>query len=173
MLKSLEDLDYTLKGYFMDSWVVLVRCEGVLKTEDTLTGLKVIEYEGKRISFSLRTYIPETEMAEQNHEYFWMIFLNDVYIGDIVDTAKSLTFLKSLILIHLKLLSLKPSTQSSKELTFSFLCQAEEMVNLLDVKVCQIFVHLWMQLKKFSSKECVYNSNLVVPSTTEILLTLI
>ncbi|KAI3523631.1 hypothetical protein L1887_01898 [Cichorium endivia] len=209
MLKSLEDLDYTLK-----------RCEGVLKTEDTLSGLKVIEYEGKRISLSLRTYIPETELPEQNHELSIEfsdgtlelinaeIFPNDVYIGEIVDAAKSLTHQFSLlpipedktslewfvrrvqdriilstlrkslvkdanksrhsieyidrdemIVAHmvdgvdafinpsqgwpiittspLKLLSLKPSTQSSKELTFSFLCQVEEMVKSLDVKVCQ------------------------------------
>lgn len=46
------------------------RCEGVLKIEDLLTGLKVIEYEGNRINLSLRTYIPEIEMAEQIHELY-------------------------------------------------------------------------------------------------------
>ncbi|CAI9265844.1 unnamed protein product [Lactuca saligna] len=208
MLKSLEDLDYTLK-----------RCEDVLKIEDLLTGLKVIEYEGNRINLSLRTYIPETEMAEQIHELSIEfldatlelknaeIFPNDVYIGEIIDTAKSFAHQFSLVPIFenktslewfvrrvqdriilntlrkslvkdanksrhsieyidrdemiighmvdgvdafikpsqgwpmttspLKLLSLKGSTQSSKEVTFSFLCKVEEMVNSLDVKVCQ------------------------------------
>ena len=46
----------------------MCRCEGVLKVEDALTGLKVIEYEGNQIRLSLRTYIPETDLPEQNHE---------------------------------------------------------------------------------------------------------
>ncbi|KAL4591058.1 hypothetical protein LXL04_004006 [Taraxacum kok-saghyz] len=209
MLNSLEDLDYTLK-----------RCEGVLKIEDTFSGVKVIEYEGKRISLSLTTFIPEIEMAEQNHDLSIEfldgtleiknaeIFPNDVYIGEIIDAAKShtheiglvampvkktslewfvrkvqdkiviSTLRKSLvkdanksrhsieymdrdemIVAHmmdgvdafikpsqgwpmaatcsLNLQSLKGSNQSSKEVTFSFLCKVEEMVNSLDVKVCQ------------------------------------
>ncbi|KAI7735628.1 hypothetical protein M8C21_031944, partial [Ambrosia artemisiifolia] len=90
MLESLENLDYTLK-----------RFEGFLKIEDTLTGLKVIEYDGNRISLSLRTYVPEIDMADQNHELAIElldgtlelknaeIFPNDVYIGEITDAAKS------------------------------------------------------------------------------------
>ncbi|XP_024986393.1 uncharacterized protein LOC112521646 isoform X1 [Cynara cardunculus var. scolymus] len=208
ILKSLEDLDYTLK-----------RCEGLLKVEDTLTGLEVIGYEGNRISLSLRTHIPEIEMLEQNHELAIEllddtlelknaeIFPNDVYIGEIIDSAKSFTHQFSLlpmpenksslewfvrrvqdrivlstlrkylvkdasksrhsieyidrdemVLAHmvdgvdafikmpqgwpmassaLKLQSLKGSSQSSKEVTFSFLCKVEEMVNSLDEQVCQ------------------------------------
>ncbi|KAJ0903449.1 hypothetical protein HanPSC8_Chr07g0269961 [Helianthus annuus] len=207
MLESLENLDYTLK-----------RFEGFLKIEETLTGLEVIEYDGNRISLSLRTYVPEIEMAEQNHELAIElldvtlevknaeIFPNDVYIGDIIDAAKLFvdqcsllptsektslewfvrrvqdkivlsTLRKSLvkaasksrhsveyvdkdeiIIAHmldgvdayikvsqgwpissspLKLLSLKASSQSSKEVTFSFLCKVEERVNFLDVQVCQ------------------------------------
>ncbi|KAI7735626.1 hypothetical protein M8C21_031942 [Ambrosia artemisiifolia] len=90
MLESLENLDYTLK-----------RFEGFLKIEDTLTGIKVIEYDGNRISLSLRTYVPEIDMAEQNHELAIElldgtlelknaeIFPNDVYIGEIIVAAKS------------------------------------------------------------------------------------
>ncbi|KAK9078957.1 hypothetical protein SSX86_000626 [Deinandra increscens subsp. villosa] len=216
MLKSLENLDYTLK-----------RFEGFLKIEDTCTGLEVIEYDGNRISLSLRTYVPEIEMAEQNHELAIEllddslelkkaeIFPNDVYIGEIIDAAKSFvhqfslppafeketslewfvrrvqdkivlsTLRKSLvkaasksrhsieyvdkdeiIVAHmldgvdayikvsqgwpiasspLKLLSLKGSSQSSKEVTLSFLCKVElakswyfqERVNSLDEQVCQ------------------------------------
>ncbi|KAI3716431.1 hypothetical protein L1987_67304 [Smallanthus sonchifolius] len=208
MLKSLEDLDYNFK-----------RFEGFLKIEDTLTGLEVIEYEGSRINLSLRTFIPEIEMPEQNHELAIEIlegslelknaeiFPNDVYIGEIIDVAKSFehqfsllpmsenktslewfirriqdkivlsTLRKSLvkdasksrysieyvdrdemIVAHmvdevdafikvsqgwpmatspLKLISLKGSSQTSTEVTFSFLCKVEEMVNSLDVQVCQ------------------------------------
>ncbi|GJT99320.1 hypothetical protein Tco_1094838 [Tanacetum coccineum] len=57
ILKTLENLDYTFR-----------RCEGVLKIEDALTGLEVIEYEGNQIRLSLGTYIPGTDLPEQNHE---------------------------------------------------------------------------------------------------------
>ncbi|XP_071713463.1 uncharacterized protein [Rutidosis leptorrhynchoides] len=205
ILKSLEDLDYTFK-----------RCNGFLKFEDKLTGLEVIEYEGNQITLSLRTYIPEIEMSEQIHELaielldgtFELknaeIFPNDVYIGEMIDAAKSFalhffplpmpqknslewfvrkvqerivlnTLRKSLvkaacnsrhsveyverdetIVAHmvdgfdafikvsqgwpmssspLKLISIKYSSQSSKEVTFSFLCKVEEKVNSLDVQV--------------------------------------
>ncbi|KAL8217321.1 hypothetical protein R6Q57_024158 [Mikania cordata] len=207
MLRSLESLDYTLK-----------RFEGFLKVENMLAGLEVIEYDGNRIRLSLRTYLPEIQMAEQNHELVIEllnesmelknaeIFPNDVYIGKIIDVAKSLvhqfsllpmsektllewfirrvqdkivisTLRKSLvnaaskkrhfieyvdkdeiIVVHMldgvdafikvsqgwpistspfKLLSLKGSNQSSKEVTFSFLCKVEERVNSLDEHVCQ------------------------------------
>ncbi|KAK1435363.1 hypothetical protein QVD17_01124 [Tagetes erecta] len=208
MLKSLEDLDYRFK-----------RIESLFMIEDILTGLEVIEYEDNRINLSLRTFIPEIEIPEQNHELAIEIFEgtlelknaeifpNDVYIGEIIDAAKSFehqfsilpmfekktslewfirriqdkivlsTLRKSLvkaasksrdsieyidkdetIVAHmvdgvdafikvpqgwpmstspLKLTSLKTSSQTSKEVTFSFLCRVEEMVNSLDVHVCQ------------------------------------
>ncbi|GJZ70093.1 zinc finger, CCHC-type containing protein [Tanacetum coccineum] len=206
ILKTLENLDYTFR-----------RCEGVLKIEDALTGLEVIEYEGNQIRLSLRTYIPDTDLSEQNHELaielldgtlelrHAEIFPNDVYIGEIMDGAKSFahqfpllplpdnknslewfvrkvqdrivlsTLRKSLvkaasksrlsieyedrdemIVAHLvdgvdafikvpqgwpiansglKLSSLKRSSQSSQEVTLSFICKVEEMVNSLDVQV--------------------------------------
>ncbi|GKD56240.1 hypothetical protein Tco_1289627, partial [Tanacetum coccineum] len=77
------------------------RCEGVLKIEDALTHLEVIEYEGNQIRLSLRTYIPDADLPEQNHELAIElldgtlelrnadIFPNDVYIGEIMDAAKS------------------------------------------------------------------------------------
>ncbi|GKA80821.1 hypothetical protein Tco_0787513 [Tanacetum coccineum] len=90
ILKTLENIDYTFR-----------RCEGVLKIEDALTGLEVIEYEGNQIRLSLRTYIPDADLPEQNHELAIElldgtlelrnadIFPNDVYIGEIMDAAKS------------------------------------------------------------------------------------
>ncbi|GJW12460.1 hypothetical protein Tco_1578287 [Tanacetum coccineum] len=57
ILKTLENLDYTFR-----------RFEGVLKIEDALTRLEVIEYEGNQIWVSLQTYIPGTDWLEQNHE---------------------------------------------------------------------------------------------------------
>ncbi|GJX55340.1 hypothetical protein Tco_0285237, partial [Tanacetum coccineum] len=89
ILKTLKNLDYTFR-----------RCEGVLKIEDALTGLEVIEYEGNQIRFSLRTYIPNTDLPEQNHELAIELwddtlelrntenFPNDVSIGEIMDAAK-------------------------------------------------------------------------------------
>nr|GFA08469.1 hypothetical protein [Tanacetum cinerariifolium] len=38
------------------------------KIEDALTGLEVIEYEGNQIRLSLRTYNPDTDLPEQNHD---------------------------------------------------------------------------------------------------------
>ncbi|XP_058203948.1 uncharacterized protein LOC131318160 isoform X2 [Rhododendron vialii] len=102
-LKSLQDLDCTLKRY-----------EAVEKIEDALTGLKVMEFEGNRIRLTLRTYIPTsesllsqhkiediTEPLERNHELVIEvlegtlelksveIFPNDVYIGELIDATKS------------------------------------------------------------------------------------
>ncbi|KAI8566778.1 hypothetical protein RHMOL_Rhmol02G0068400 [Rhododendron molle] len=102
-LKSLQDLDCTLKRY-----------EAVEKIEDALTGLKVMEFEGNRIRLTLRTYIPTsesllsqhkiediTEPLEHNHELVIEvlegtlelksveIFPNDVYIGELIDATKS------------------------------------------------------------------------------------
>ncbi|GKD10375.1 hypothetical protein Tco_1190060, partial [Tanacetum coccineum] len=57
ILKTLENLDYTFR-----------RFKGVLKIEDALTRLKVIEYEGNQNWVFLQTYIPGTNLPEQNHD---------------------------------------------------------------------------------------------------------
>ncbi|KAL2530962.1 RNA-directed DNA polymerase (reverse transcriptase)-related family protein [Forsythia ovata] len=102
-LNSMQDLN-----------CVLERFEAVEKVEDALTGVRVIEFEGNCIRLSLKTYIPDFENVlsqqkiegvieplELNHELNIEtvdgtlepknveIFPNDVYIGDIVDAAKS------------------------------------------------------------------------------------
>ncbi|KAL0340592.1 UNVERIFIED_CONTAM: hypothetical protein Sradi_4576000, partial [Sesamum radiatum] len=102
-LKTLQDLD----SYFR-------RFEAVEKIEDAFTGVKVIEIEGNNIRLSLKTYIPYLESVlrqqdiesvieplEMNHELIvetmdgtWElknveIFPNDVYIGEIIDAAKT------------------------------------------------------------------------------------
>ncbi|KAL6970980.1 hypothetical protein U1Q18_030659 [Sarracenia purpurea var. burkii] len=102
-LKSLRNLDDIFK-----------RFEAIEKVEDALTGLKVIECEGNHIRLSLRTCIPNIESLlsqhkieditaplERNHELQIEvvggtlelknveIFPNDIYIGDIIDAAKS------------------------------------------------------------------------------------
>ncbi|PIN25790.1 hypothetical protein CDL12_01472 [Handroanthus impetiginosus] len=102
-LKSLQNLDSISK-----------RLEAVEKFEDALTGLRIIEIEGNSIRLSLKTYIPYLESVlrhqdiesvieplELNHELIietvqgtWElkdveIFPNDVYIGEIIDAAKS------------------------------------------------------------------------------------
>lgn len=220
-LKSLQDLECTHK-----------RFESVEKIEDALTGLKIIEFEGNCIRLSLRTYIPDLESflreqkienisdtLEQNHELSIEvvegtmdvknveIFPNDVYIGEIIDVAKSFRQLFSSLLIPdtrnsfewfvrrvqerivlctlrrflvksanksrhsfeyldreetivahmvggvdaflkvsqgwpvtssvLKLVSLKSSSQYSKEVSLSFLCKVEEAANSLDAHVRQ------------------------------------
>ncbi|GJX22760.1 F-box associated domain containing protein [Tanacetum coccineum] len=56
--KTLENLDYTFRGY----------CFFSSETRRSKTGLEVIEYEGNQIRLSLRTYIPDTNLPEQNHE---------------------------------------------------------------------------------------------------------
>ncbi|KAL3506441.1 hypothetical protein ACH5RR_031823 [Cinchona calisaya] len=108
-LKSLQDLDSLVK-----------RFEVVEKIEDAFSGLKVVEFEGNSIRLSLRTYMPNMESIsflqkvedlieplEQNHELLLElvdgtmdlrnaeIFPNDVYIGEIVDVAKSFRHLYS------------------------------------------------------------------------------
>ncbi|KAK4404037.1 hypothetical protein Sango_0772300, partial [Sesamum angolense] len=105
-LKTLQDLD----SYFR-------RFEAVEKIEDAFTGVKVIEIEGNNIRLSLKTYIPYLESVlrqqdiesvieplEMNHELIvetmdgtWElknveIFPNDVYIGEIIDAAKTFRF---------------------------------------------------------------------------------
>ncbi|KAF2288907.1 hypothetical protein GH714_022723 [Hevea brasiliensis] len=103
MLKSLQDLDSIFK-----------RIDAVEQIDDTLSGLKVIEFDGICIRLSLRTYLPKledllcqqkiegaAEPSEVNHELLIEvvngtmelknaeIFPNDVYINDIIDAAKS------------------------------------------------------------------------------------
>ncbi|KAK8677067.1 hypothetical protein V6N13_142623 [Hibiscus sabdariffa] len=104
ILKSLQDLDSTFK-----------RLDALEQIEDALTGLKVIGFDGNCIRLSLQTYIPKVEGAlwqtmiedidepsEMNHELLLEImddgtmeikniemFPNDVYVGDILDAAKS------------------------------------------------------------------------------------
>ncbi|GFQ04288.1 hypothetical protein PHJA_002572700 [Phtheirospermum japonicum] len=102
-LKSLQDLDSIFR-----------RFEVVEKVEDALTGLRIIEVEGNSIRLSLKTYIPYLETVlqqqdienvieplEMNHELMIEtvdgtrelknaeIFPNDVYIGEILDAAKT------------------------------------------------------------------------------------
>ncbi|KAL3829297.1 hypothetical protein ACJIZ3_018099 [Penstemon smallii] len=102
-LKSMEDLDTIFK-----------RFEAIEKIEDTLTGLTVIEIEECSIRLSLKTYIPFLESVlsqqgievpieplEMNHEIIIEtvdgslelknveIFPNDVYMGEIIEAAKS------------------------------------------------------------------------------------
>ncbi|XP_021658921.2 uncharacterized protein LOC110648868 isoform X2 [Hevea brasiliensis] len=218
MLKSLQDLDSIFK-----------RIDAAEQIEDTLSGLKVIDFDGICIQLSLRTYLPKledllcqqkienaAEPSEVNHELLIEvvngtmelknaeIFPNDVYISDIIDAAKSFRqlfsrsametrsslgwfvgkvqdriiqcTLRGLLVKHanksrhsfeyldrdeivvahlvggvdafiklcqgwpisrspLKLLSLKSSDLHSKEISLSFLCKVEEVVNSLDVNV--------------------------------------
>ncbi|XVF37954.1 hypothetical protein REPUB_Repub20aG0055800 [Reevesia pubescens] len=109
ILKSLQDLDSMYK-----------RLDALEQIEDALTGLKVIGFDGNCIRLSLLTYIPKVEgllcqkaieviaePSEVNHELLVEImdgtmevknvemFPNDVYIGDIIDAAKSFRQLSS------------------------------------------------------------------------------
>ncbi|XWS09189.1 hypothetical protein CRYUN_Cryun40dG0064500 [Craigia yunnanensis] len=109
ILKSLQDLDSMYK-----------RLDALEQFEDALTGLKVIGFDGHCIRLSLQTYIPKVEgllcqnmnediaePSEMNHELLVEImdrtmevknvemFPNDVYIGDIIDAAKSFRQLSS------------------------------------------------------------------------------
>ncbi|CAI9106477.1 OLC1v1005641C5 [Oldenlandia corymbosa var. corymbosa] len=102
-LKTLQDLDHKIK-----------RFEAVEKIEDAFSGLKVVEFEGNLLRLSLKTYIPAAEsilclkkvedLIEPSEKYHELlielldgtmelssaeIFPNDVYIGEIVDVAKS------------------------------------------------------------------------------------
>ncbi|XVE81283.1 hypothetical protein DITRI_Ditri15bG0051500 [Diplodiscus trichospermus] len=109
ILKSLQDLDCMFK-----------RLDAVEQIEEALTGLKVIGFDGNCIRLSLQTFIPKVEgllcqnmiediaePSEMNHELLVEImdgtmevknvemFPNDVYIGDIIDAAKSFRQLSS------------------------------------------------------------------------------
>ncbi|OWM75118.1 uncharacterized protein LOC116209304 [Punica granatum] len=101
ILKSLQSLDCEFKRYDI-----------IEQIEDTLSGIKVIEFDQNIIRLSLKTYVPKfegnqqkvedaIETSEVNHEVLIEvvdtnleiesveIFPNDVYIADIVDAAKS------------------------------------------------------------------------------------
>ncbi|KAK9288268.1 hypothetical protein L1049_016718 [Liquidambar formosana] len=118
-LKSLQDLDCIFK-----------RFEAIDKIEDAMTGVKVHDFEGNCIRLSLMTYIPSLEglscqqkiediiePSELNHELLVEImdetmelknveiFPNDVYIGDIIDAAKSFRQLFS----HFSMLEIRSS----------------------------------------------------------------
>ncbi|XP_044478729.1 uncharacterized protein LOC123205766 isoform X1 [Mangifera indica] len=103
ILNSLQDLDSMCR-----------RFDVLEQIEDSLTGLKVIEYDENCFRLSMQTYIPKleellsqqisedvNEPSEVNHELLIElvdgtmelknveIFPNDVYIGDILDATKS------------------------------------------------------------------------------------
>ncbi|KAJ8755476.1 hypothetical protein K2173_019274 [Erythroxylum novogranatense] len=103
ILNSLQNFEYLFK-----------RFDALEEIEDALSGLHIIEFDGTFIRLSLRTYIPKLEgmsqyqsiddtfrPSEVNHELLIEvlsgtmeiktveIFPNDVYIGDIVDAAKT------------------------------------------------------------------------------------
>ncbi|GAV62517.1 hypothetical protein CFOL_v3_06040 [Cephalotus follicularis] len=108
-LKSLQDLDFTFK-----------RFDVIDQVEDIFTGLKVVEFDGNCIRLSLCTYVRKLEdllyqqkiddvayPSELNHELRIEVmdgtteiknvemFPDDVYIGDIIDSAKSFRQLSS------------------------------------------------------------------------------
>ncbi|XWS13381.1 hypothetical protein CRYUN_Cryun36dG0032900 [Craigia yunnanensis] len=109
ILKSFQDLDSKFK-----------RLDALEQIEGALTGLKVIGFDGNCIRLSLQTFIPKVEgllcpkmiediaePSEMNHELLVEImdgtmevknvemFPNDIYIGDIIDAAKSFRQLSS------------------------------------------------------------------------------
>ncbi|XP_057959973.1 uncharacterized protein LOC131152234 isoform X2 [Malania oleifera] len=109
-LKSLQDLDCAFK-----------RLDAMEKIQDTLTGVKVIEFDGNSIRLSLSTHIlnyegllcrqkieDTIEPSELNHEMLIEvmdgtmqlkkveIFPNDVYIAGIIDAAKSFSAQRTL-----------------------------------------------------------------------------
>ncbi|KDP39341.1 hypothetical protein JCGZ_01098 [Jatropha curcas] len=216
ILKNLQDFDSTFK-----------RLDTIEQIEDTMSGLKVIDFDGTSIRLSLRTYLPKleellcqqkievtAEPSEVNHDLLIEVvngtmelknvemFPNDVFIGDIIDAAKSFrqfshsSFVETrsslewfvrkvqdriiqctlrrlvvknanksrhsfeyldrdeIVVAHLvggvdafimlcqgwplsksplKLMSLKSSDNHSKEISLSFLCKVEEVVNSLDI----------------------------------------
>ncbi|KAM7489080.1 hypothetical protein LguiB_026564 [Lonicera macranthoides] len=111
--RQLENNEKTIK-LLQDLECVLKRFDAMEKIEDALSGLKVTDVEGNRIRLSLRTYVPNLDgllsqqkiedvssTLEQNHELVLEvvdgtmqiknveIFPNNVYIGEIIDAAKS------------------------------------------------------------------------------------
>ncbi|OVA03804.1 hypothetical protein BVC80_8097g5 [Macleaya cordata] len=110
-LSSLQDIDDVTK-----------RVEAIGQIQDMLSGLKVIEFEGNCIRLSVKTFIPTLEglLYHQNMEYATEplvvdhellielmdgtlelrnveIFPNDVFIGEVVDAAKSLRYVSLLL----------------------------------------------------------------------------
>ncbi|XP_043707170.1 uncharacterized protein LOC122656629 [Telopea speciosissima] len=101
-LSTLQDLESIFR-----------RVEAIQQIEDRLTGLKIIDFEGNNIRLSLKTFIPvseglacqqKMEISEpliQEHELLIEvidgtmelknveIFPNDVFIGELIDAAKS------------------------------------------------------------------------------------
>uniref|UniRef100_A0A6N2M9Q0 Uncharacterized protein n=1 Tax=Salix viminalis TaxID=40686 RepID=A0A6N2M9Q0_SALVM len=109
-LKSMQDLDSVGKWF-----------DAIEQIQDVLSGLKVIEFDGTCIRLSSRTYIPKQDVLclqkieetnepyEINHEFLIEVtdgsmeiknvemFPNDIYIGDIVDAAKSFRFIETVL----------------------------------------------------------------------------
>lgn len=104
-LKSLQDLQCKVQWF-----------DAFDQIEDALTGLKVLAFDENCIRLSMRTYMPKLEglsylervedisdVAELNHELLIEVFEgtiklknfqgfpNDIYVNDIVDTAKSVS----------------------------------------------------------------------------------
>ncbi|KAF7837010.1 cation/H(+) antiporter 4-like [Senna tora] len=90
-LKSLQDLKH------MVQWSDVVE-----QIEGALTGLKVLSLDENCIRLSLQTYMPNIDATEVHHELRIevsegdklknvQVFPNDIYVNDIVDTAKSLS----------------------------------------------------------------------------------
>ncbi|XP_042517371.1 uncharacterized protein LOC122091467 [Macadamia integrifolia] len=101
-LSTLQDLESIFR-----------RVEANQQIEDTMTGLKIIDFEGNYIRLSLTTFIPisedlacqqkmeNSEPSRQEHELLIEvfdgtmelknveIFPNDVFIGELIDAAKS------------------------------------------------------------------------------------
>ncbi|KAJ4969036.1 hypothetical protein NE237_015737 [Protea cynaroides] len=100
-------------GTLQDLESVFRRVEAIQQIEDALTSLKIIDFEGNHIRLSLKTFIPtledlpcpqKMEISEtliQEHELLIEvidgtmdlknveIFPNDVFIGELIDAAKS------------------------------------------------------------------------------------
>ncbi|GKC84136.1 hypothetical protein Tco_1139853 [Tanacetum coccineum] len=113
--KHSNEVENLMKGYLEDSIPIAEHLEGLYyfsrgsfrshrcskdrgRTDRTY---KVTEYEGNQIRLSLRTYIPETHLREQNHELAIELFdgtlelrnakffPTDVYIGEVINATKS------------------------------------------------------------------------------------
>ncbi|XP_054804667.1 uncharacterized protein LOC129307782 isoform X1 [Prosopis cineraria] len=91
-VKSLQDIKHMVKWF-----------DVVEQIEDALMGLKVLAFDENCIRLSLQTHMPNIDAAEVNHELLIevlegtmklknvQVFPNDIYVSDIVDTAKSLS----------------------------------------------------------------------------------
>ncbi|XP_028759696.1 uncharacterized protein LOC114746534 isoform X2 [Neltuma alba] len=91
-VKSLQDIKHLVNWFDM-----------VDQIEDALMGLKVLAFDENCIRLSLQTHMPNIDATEVNHELLIevlegtmklknvQVFPNDIYVTDIVDTAKSLS----------------------------------------------------------------------------------